>query len=184
MSQQHRAVRGLAQTHNLLAALLVLATLGGCAAPANREAMTVATSSKAHPYSLSVETRGGNQTEAMGASTVSNEDLKAAIESSVTQSGLFKTVVQGKGGDYELTVSVTSIVGPMFGASFTVDMETAWTLTRATDKTAVLKKVIKSSHTATMSDAFVGTTRYRLAVEGAVRNNIAQGMEAIAALSL
>jgi hypothetical protein len=167
----------------LVAGAVVLA---GCATSANRDAMSGApiVSTKKNPYTLSVVTTGGNETSAMGSSEISNEDLRAAIEKSVTQSALFKEVVRGKSGDYELSATVTRLSKPMFGASFTVEMEAGWSLVKTSDKTVVLRKVITSSHTASMSDAFVGTTRLRLAVEGAARNNIKQGLEAIAALNI
>ena len=38
----------------------------------------------------------------------------------VIQSKLFKTVVQGSDGDYELSVRVTSLSKPLFGGTFTV----------------------------------------------------------------
>lgn len=160
--------------------------LAGCASPANRADMTPAAiqSAKKNPYSLSVKAIGGNETSAVGSSEISNEDLRAAIESSVTSSSLFKEVVQGKSGDYELSVTVTKLTKPMFGTSFTVDMEAGWTLVKASDKSIVMRKSITSSHTATMSDAFVGVTRLRLAVEGAARNNIKSGLEQIASLNL
>lgn len=47
-----------------------------------------------------------------------------------------------------------------------------------------MRKSITSSYTASMGDSLVGVTRLRLAVEGAARNNIKQGLEAIAAMNL
>lgn len=168
-----------------VASILVL-HLAGCASPASHEGMTaeaVAVSKKL-PYSVSVETKGGSETGAMDSSNISNADLKAAIESSIVKSSLFKNVVQGKNGDYDLTVSVTDMSKPIFGMSFTVEMETAWSLIKRSDNSVAMRKVIKSSHTATMSDAVVAVTRLRLAVEGAARTNIAQGLKAISDLNL
>lgn len=163
------------------------AVLAGCAAPAHKENMSAAptVAVKKLPYSVRVETRGGAETGAMDSSNVSNADLKVALEESITKSGLFKTIVQGKdGGEYELTVSVTNLTKPTFGGAFTVTMEAGWSLAKSADKSVVMRKAIKSEHTATMSDAFVGVTRLRLAVEGAVRNNISQGMQAISELPI
>jgi len=81
-------------------------------------------------------------------------------------------------------VTVTRVDKPLFGASFTVTMETAWSLVKLSDKSIAMRKVIHSAHTASMSDAFVGATRLRLAVEGAVQNGIKQGLEAIAKLEI
>lgn len=167
----------------VVAALVVLA---GCAAPASRESMVVSAvpAAKKFSSSVAVEAKGGADTGAMDSSNISNADLKAAIESSISQSGLFRAVVQGNAGDYELTVTVIQLTKPIFGASFTVDMEAAWVLTRSSDHSIVWRKSVKSSHTASMSDSLVGVTRLRLAVEGAARDNISQGLQAIGALSL
>ena len=169
----------------VVASVAVL-NLTGCASPAGHEDMTPMNLvvAKKHPYSVSVETKGGSETGAMDSSNISNADLKAAIESAIVKSSVFKNVVQGKSGDYELTVSVTDISKPIFGLDFKVDLETAWSLVRKSDNTIAMRKVIRSSHTATMSDAFVGVTRLRMAVEGAARENISQGLKAISDLDL
>lgn len=171
---------------HLLAALALTLILGGCASPADRAAMTPQnlTISKHHPYSLRVQTGGGAETGAMDSSNVSNADLKAAIEDAVVSSKLFTTIVQGSNGDYELSVRLTSLSKPVFGGTFTVDMETAWSLTRTSDRSVALRKSVKTSGTATMSDAFAGVTRLRMAVEAATRNNIEQGLKAVAELNL
>jgi hypothetical protein len=167
----------------LAAAVLVLAA---CASPANREAMTPAVSTSTHhPYSLRVTTGGGSDTGAMDSSNISNEDLKAAIEAAITQSKLFKTVVQGAdGADYELSVTVTSLSKPLFGGTFTVEMEAAWSLTRVADRSVAMRKSVKSTGVATMGEAFAGVTRLRMAVERAASSNISQGLNAIAELKL
>lgn len=170
----------------ILATSLTVLNLAGCASPASRDSMSaqnIAVSKKL-PYSVSVETKGGSETGAMDSSNISNADLKAAIESSIVESGLFKNVVQGKNGDYELTVSVTHLSKPVFAIDMKVDLETAWSLVRTSDQSVVMRKVVKSTHIATMSDSVAGVTRLRLAVEGAARDNIAQGLKAISGLDL
>jgi hypothetical protein len=163
-----------------------VAGLAGCATSAHKENMTAAPATivKKLPYSVNVDAKGGAETGAMDSSNVSNADLKAAIESSITQSNLFKTVVQGKNGDYELTVTIAQLNKPLFGGAFTVTMETGWSLVKTSDKSVVMRKAIRSSHTAEFSDSFVGVTRLRLALEGAVRNNISQGLQAISELPI
>jgi len=175
----------ISRTSVMLIAVAVVG-LTGCASPANREAMSTPNQSfnKQYSYSVSVSAQGGGETGAMDSSNISNEDFKAAIEQSITQSQLFKTVIQGKDGDYELTVSISPLTKPMMGFSFTVDMEAGWSLVKVSDKSVVMRKLIKSSHTATMGDSMVGVTRLRMAVEGAARDNIAQGLQAIADLNL
>lgn len=165
---------------------LAIVGMTGCASPATREAMSAQnlTLAKKHPYDVSVNTRGGNETSAMDSSNISDADLKAAIESSIAESKLFKSVIQEKGGDYELSVTVTQMSKPIIGASFTVDLETGWSLVKTSDQSVAMRKVIKSSHTATMGDSLLGAARLRMAVEGAARKNIAEGLAAISALDL
>lgn len=169
-----------------LVAAIASGGLSGCASSANREAMTAGDTpiTKKHPQSVAVRTAGGAETGAMDSSNVSDADLKAAIEDSISQTGVFKRVVQGKDSDYELSVSIVQLSKPIMGLSFTVDMETSWVLLKVADRSVVLRKSVKSSHTATVSDAFAGVTRLRLAVEGATRANIAQGLKELSDLSL
>jgi hypothetical protein len=167
----------------LIAATLVLAA---CASPASREAMTpTVTVAKHHPYSLQVKTSGGAETGGGGSSNISDADLKAAIEAAISQSKLFKTVVQGAdGADYELNVAIISLAKPSFGLTFTVEMETAWSLTKVSDRSIAMRKSVKSTGVATPGDAFAAVARLRMAVERAASDNISQGLAAIAELSL
>jgi hypothetical protein len=143
-----------------------------------------APSIRQHPYSVGVTTAGGAETSALGSTNIGNPELKAAIEKSIVDSRLFREVVQGQGGEYRLSVTVVQISKPVFGFDFTVSMEAGWSLVRMRDNQVVLRKAITSSHTATMGDAFAGVRRLQLAVEGAARSNIEQGLAAIAALDL
>jgi hypothetical protein len=176
-------VRALAWGAALAVALLV----GGCATPAGKQAMSppeVNTGGKQHPGSVGVSTSGGTETGALDSSNIGNADLRGAIEAAITRSKLFREVVQVGAGDYELAVTVIQLSKPLFGGTFTVDLEAGWSLVRASDKRVMWRQVIKTSGTATMSDAFVGVERLRLAVEAAARSNIQQGLGAIAGTQL
>ena len=170
---------------HVAAASLCLALIG-CSTPATREAMTPqkVIVSKHNPYSVHVQTNGGAETSAISGSNISDAELKAAVEDAVVQSKVFKSIVQGAGGDYELSVRVVSLSKPLFGATFTVEMETAWSLTKQADKTVLMRKSVKSSGKATMGDALAGVSRLRMAVESAARENISQGLLAVAELKL
>jgi hypothetical protein len=170
----------------LVSTIGLILSLHGCASPATREAMTPQgiTVSKHFPHSLSVHTSGGSSTGAMDSSNVSDADLKAAIEQAVAQSNLFKSIVQGTEGDFELSVRIISLSKPIFGATFTVDLETAWLLTKGSERSVVMRKSVKSTGIATMGEALAGVTRLRLAVEAAARDSISQGLKAIAQLDL
>lgn len=169
----------------LVAAATVI-VLTGCAAPATKEAMEVPAlqTTKRFAQSVQVRTSGGSETQAAGGTNVSDSDLKAAIESSITKARLFNTVVQGKGGDYELSVVLANVNKPMMGFSMTVDVDAGWSLTRVSDRAIVMRKQIQSTHTVGATEAFAGVKRVQMALEGAVRKNIEQGLLAIAEQNL
>ena len=165
---------------------LIVVGLSGCASSANKEAMVASDAqiAKKHDRSVSVRTGGGAETTAMDSSNIDDNDLKAAIEDSIIKTKVFKSVVQGKDTDYDLAVSIVKLEKPVFGLSFTVNMEATWVLVKQSDKSVVMKKSIPSTSTATFSDAAVAVTRLRMAVEGAAKRNIEQGLQEISALSL
>lgn len=174
---------------NLLAVSAFLAAsalLSGCATPTTSAGMTptaIKTTTK-HAKTVSVAVAGGQETDSMGKSQVSNFTMAQAITDAINASKTFSGVVQGKSGDYMLSVHIVNVDQPSFGASFTVKIEAGWTLQRVDTGAIVWQESIKSEHTATISDAFVGTERLRLATEGAARNNIAAGLEKISTLKL
>lgn len=170
--------------HLLTPCLCLLVFLGGCASPANRQAMipSAIQAQKALGDSVRVQTAGGSETGSMDSSNVADADLKAAIESALTDARLFKQVILQGNSEYELSVRITSLRKPLVGFAFTVDMEAAWSLVRVSDRKPVFQKSVVSSYTAGMSEAFVGVTRLRMAVEGAARENIAQGIRALSSL--
>jgi hypothetical protein len=169
-----------------LAGCAVVLALSGCASSANREGMAAQSVNvaKQHDRSVVVKTAGGSETGAMDSSNIADADFKAAIEDSITQTKVFRSVLQGKESDYELAVSIVQLDKPVFGLTFTVNLEATWVLVKQSDRSVVLKRSIKSSHSATFSDAAVAVTRLRLAVEGAAKKNIEQGLQEISALTL
>ena len=178
-------------SHNkILGWFLILACIvclqSGCASPASKKAMVIHTVQATQQYdkTVSINTNGGQEIDGLGRSDISNSDFAAAIEESIIENKLFTQVIHGNGSDYLLNVAIISISKPVFGGNFTVDMESGWTLTDQTNQKNVMRKSIKSSHTATMGQAFSGAKRLRLAVEGAARKNIQKGLMAISELQL
>lgn len=164
----------------------VLLGLGGCATPVTHEALVPVSMqvAKHHDKSVAVTASGGSETSAAGKSQVSDAELQQAVATAIGQTKTFSKVVDGKNGDYILTVSIFNITQPSFGFSFTVTAEIGWTLTRADTGAKVWQESIKSEHTATTADAFAGVTRLKMATEGAIRNNVQQGLSKLSALSL
>lgn len=164
----------------------VLLALGGCAAPVTHEALVPVKMevAKRHDKSVAVVAGGGSETSAAGKSQVSDAELQKAVAEAISQTKTFSKVVDGKNGDYILTVSIFNLTQPSFGFSFTVTAEMGWTLTRADTGAKVWQESIKSEHTASATDAFAGVTRLKMATEGAIRNNVQQGLTKLSALSL
>ncbi|MES2535013.1 MAG: hypothetical protein V4632_03985 [Pseudomonadota bacterium] len=168
------------------ALVVVVSMLGGCATPTTSQGMTPASikTTNQHAKSASVAVAGGQETDATGKSKISNVVFTQALTDSIKNSKVFSSIIQGKGADYLLTVTMFNMDQPSFGASFTVKMEAGWTLQRADTGAVVWQESIKSEHTAMMSDAFVGVERLRLATEGAAKNNISLGLSKISTLKL
>ena len=166
-----------------IAALAVAAVLVGCASAPTTTAMQASSTVPAPrvkaPGSVVVKVSGG--ADAPQGVNIVNADFKQAVEASLTKAAIFDGVVPS--GRYALQANVMESPKPMWGSSFTVDIEVAWTLVDTKSGATLLRKSIKSSHTATMADAFVGATRIRLAVEGAARKNIESMMQELAGIS-
>jgi hypothetical protein len=170
----------------LLSVLVCACMLSGCASPALQEAMVAHAipEVRQHNKTISIKTQGGAEIDGLGRSDISNNDFAKAIEKSIIENELFTQVIHSTGSDYVLNVAIVSMNKPVFGGDFTVDMESAWTLSDPVTPKNIMRKSIKSSHTATMGEAFGGAKRLRLAVEGAARKNIQQGLMAISELHL
>ena len=159
--------------------------LAGCATATKPEAMVAAPADALtrHAQTVAVSTVGGKETSSAGKSQISDAAFTQALIASIEKTKVFSAVVQGAGANYALSVATVSVDQPSFGLSFTVKMETAWTLKKA-DGSIAWQEVIKAENTATTSDAFVGTERLRLATEGAARKSIEAGLAKISKLSL
>jgi len=158
--------------------------LSGCSTTLNKEGMAAGSIQDAqrHKGTIAIKTQGGSET---GPFNISNEDFAKAIEDSIMQNGLFTQVIHGDNSDYILNVTIADISKPLgLGFSFSVSMEAGWSLIDAKNKKIVMKESIKSTYTASLSESVIGATRYRLAVEGAARENIRLGLIAISKLKL
>ncbi len=172
------------QFGRLAVPVIVILLVGACASPATREGMTpnVQSYSKQHPYTVKVQTDGGSEPQMLN--SITNEDLRASVEGSIIRSKLFKGVVQGKGGDFDLHVNIISLSSKYVGLAVATDLEAIWTLTRVSDRVAVKKRAITSTGIATFGEAVVGVTRHRIAAERSAEDNIRQGLKLVAETSL
>jgi hypothetical protein len=140
-----------------------------CTATTDRQAMKPVGASASSKTGASVEalvSGGGALSPAQGPG-ITNEDFKAALESSLVQSGLFKSAARG---GYRLDAVISRIDQPMMGFNMTVVMDVGYTLHRG--NSVVWRKNIQSKYTAPVGEAFAGWVRLRKATEGAARENI------------
>lgn len=166
--------------------LTLLGLLSGCASPVSKDAVTVRDIAPVnrHQQAVSVTTRGGNETTALGSSSISDSAFAQAIEESILKNEIFTSVVNAENADYLLNVTIVEMSKPTIGFNFTVKMEAAWSLVNAETREVKLRKSISTEYTATMGEAVVGVTRLRLAVEGAVKENIRKGLAEVSTLEL
>src|SRR3954469_7349869 len=101
----------------------------GCASPAKSTAMVPKGIQVArhHPASANVEVVGGNKTNPMWKSDISNEDFAAAVVETLRECSLFSSVAD-IGGDYKLKVQLIKVMSPSIGFTFTTTVVSQWQL--------------------------------------------------------
>ena len=183
----HSRIRPFVVGGVLLVGFGAVAQFSGCASASTAAGMTTAVATPAaakHSQSVVVQVTGGSESNSMGASQISSADFASAIQTSIAQSGLFAKLAPAADADYEIDVHIVRLTQPTFGLSFTVTMEADWSLVLRSQKKTVWEKAITSTFTATVSDAFAGVKRLRLANEGAAKKNIEDAITQISALTL
>jgi len=166
--------------------VLALAGLLACAKPTRVAEMTPAEIpiTTQHPHSLSTSVTGGEDTSPLGASKISDESFKSALEAAVLQSKVFSDVISLDGADYKLEVVITNHGFPLAGFDMSVTLTTHWTLTSRDQAEPVWQGFVSSKYTARTSDHFYGVARLRMANEGAARENIKKGIQRLSELEL
>lgn len=166
--------------------LSVVLGIGGCASGAKPEAMLAHMHVPVHQShsDVSVTVIGGKETSKMWVSQISDQDFAQALQDSIVQSGLFRTVTTSGPAAYNLDAFIVQMNQPMFGAAMTVSMEVNYSLARTNPKEMVWQKAVTSTYTAPFSEALIGATRLRKANEGAARANIEQAINEMSKLQL
>jgi hypothetical protein len=155
--------------------LFTAAWLAGCSSPAQMEGMVFTPDASAvgsyddvlqkQMQVKSVE--GGEDTNPIWTSEISNEAFQAALEQSLANAGLL-----GTDGRFKLSVTLTQVDQPLFGFDMTVTSKIRYALKDTLSDKIILDEVIVAPFTATVSDAFAGIKRVRIANEGSARKNI------------
>jgi hypothetical protein len=164
-----------------------LAWLSGCATPADPTMMKVAsTQSEVHyPDALNQamcvrNVTGGQGTNPLWVSKVSNEDFHSALDASMDSARLI-----GAGGacKYPVDVDLLGLAQPSFGLDMKVTSNVNYKVYDAAGQ-PVLMETIVADYTATFSDAAIGVVRVKKANEGSVRTNISKFLEKLQALKV
>lgn len=160
----------------LAATGLVAAVMGvaACATPSNPANMTLPATAglTAAPGDLgyrsvtSVAVSGGQGTNPLWTSQVSNADFKTALEASLTAAGYMGT----EGQTMRVSASLIDLKQPLAGFDLTVTSRVRYTVTR--DSQTVFDETVAATGTASMGQSLMATERLRMANEASIRENI------------
>ncbi|NGM21893.1 hypothetical protein G3576_17850 [Roseomonas stagni] len=159
-------------------ALGLLFSLAACASGATPGAMTVPLSEQtmiadrsALRQAVRVGTVGGGQeTNPLWASQVSNGDFAQALRQSLSTHAMLSM----ESGVFRLDAQLVALDQPLMGLDLTVRSRVLYRLTRVEGGAPVFEKEVAVSHNQSFGSAFAAVERLRLANEGAIRANIRQ----------
>lgn len=167
------------------AAIVLALVLAGCASapvPTSMAATPANAATARAPGGVAVSVSGGRDSTGLDAPNVGDADFKAAVEQSLARAALFERVGDDAAARYALAAHIVRLEKPLGGFTMTVTFEVGWSLVDRQGERVLLRKLIVSTGSASVSDAFVGATRIRLAVEAAARANVEQLLQALSAL--
>jgi hypothetical protein len=170
--------------------IAVVAVLAGCASPARIDQMTISpdalkTAPNDSPLKQAIGIKsvtGGKDTNPMWVSNISSSDFERALESSLRAAGFLSPVRSA--GRFQLTADLIRVDQPMFGFDMTVSATVRYSIVEQATGKEIFSRNIPTSFTATVSNAFVGAERLKLANEGAVRNNFAALIDELTRLGI
>ncbi|HVP65796.1 MAG TPA: hypothetical protein VMT17_00875 [Anaeromyxobacteraceae bacterium] len=124
------------------------------------------------------DVRGGERGNPLGHSTVSNEELEAAVRQSLRSQGLLAP--DGAKAPFRLRVFLAELNQPASGLGMTVVSVIRYRIVRVSDRAVPFEEVVVASYTAKAEDSGAGVERLQLANEGSVRRNIADFLDRLA----
>ncbi len=159
-----------------VAVIIIAGLLTACASPARIDKMTaspsvtaVASNSPLKNQISVKEVTGGSSTNPLWTSQIASSDFEQALEKSLGSAGL---VAPKQSGRYYVIADMNKVDQPVFGLDMTVTAYIRYILVERSSGKTIFDKVLSVPFTATVSDAFVGTERLKIANEGAARVNI------------
>lgn len=159
----------------IIGSLALALVLTGCAAPARIDRMSANASLHQGSGELKgmvavVEVTGGRDTSPLWTSQVSSDAFRRALENSLQAAGLQNPMLAGS--KFQLKADLISLDQPFGGFNMTVSASVRYSLVEKLTGKEVYARVIPAAHTATVSDAFLGSERLMMANEGAIKANI------------
>ncbi|MEM7571161.1 MAG: hypothetical protein AAF337_15325 [Pseudomonadota bacterium] len=170
-----KQIVGLCASALLLASCASAAKPGAMMVPVD-ETRIIAQSSPLFESVAVDQIEGGKETSPLWKSNVSNEDFAEALRQSLSA----HTMLAVGDATYSVQAELVKVKQPVMGFSFTVTSTVKYTV-RDADDAVVFEQEIVSPYTASMSDAFVGVERLRLANEGSIKENISQFLDGLIA---
>lgn len=151
----------------------IAVTLVGCAAPASHQGMTVASSDvsplKSEKLNQQVYVRnvtGGRDTNPAWISQVDSQSFRTALEASLSSLGYRSTSPDAK---FRVDANLQDLHQPGFGLTFNVQSTVGYTVTTESGSNNL---PVTAVGTATISDAFIGAERMKIANERSIKENI------------
>ncbi len=154
--------------------------LSGCASPAevknmvvNESSLVASTTDTPFKNTLMIaNVDGGEETNPMWTSEVSNAGFREALRESMAQSLLLSP--GSVGGRYALHAILEQLDQPLFGLDMTVTSTVRYRVVEQETQDVWFDNPVTASYTATFGDAPIALVRLRLANEGSIRENIKQ----------
>ncbi len=156
-------------------------SLFGCATSAHHTNMTVnanelpveAKKNTALTNNIAVEdVSGGKKTNPLWTSQVDNSGFENALKNSLSNTGYLNSDTTK--ARYYLAATLLDLKQPFIGASLEVICKANYSLYDTKIGKTVFEKTLRTSYVASFTSSLIGTTRLRLANEGAVKENIKQ----------
>ena len=161
----------------IFVAVATTALLGGCATPATRQGMALGAADLPNAASVANPTlkgtvavagvSGGKSTSPLWTSQVDDKGFREALEESLRLVGYLAPV--GTNASHLVEVNLQELRQPLLGITFDVDSRVEY---RVSGPDGQRLFPVNARGTATVSDAFFGVERLRIANERSIKENI------------
>lgn len=165
-----------------IAALAVAGILSACASGAQVSQMVpapgpVPVAEQSSPLYQAVavgNVTGGQDTNPMWISKVGNADFSQALSQTLMAHSMLG---RQDGGRYVLDVVLKDLDQPVFGLTFDVVSKVGYRLNDKKAGSVVMDEEVSATGSASVSDAFAGVERLRIANERSIKNNLQDFMK-------